>query len=912
MPENMNSKYIVFAIAISFVLSSVPLASATVGTFTPAASVATSGPLITNVIYSEPSNAVAAVEAGSIQAPEVTFTATDYLSIMSTCSSCLGGYTAQYSFYGVALNALKYPMSSVNFRRAIEFLTDFGAFQLAIGSQGTADPTPLPCSNYGSACNPMCTVSNPTCYQTATEAIGEHDAGLELLQAGLTCTSCAGNVFTSSTSWFYPAGMGGGALSLNFYYRNDANAHFRDIFAQAIIGEANTIGLALNGKGSSSSTVTSNCFDPLAEEVTSTPTGAPNLYNYPNAVINNTQIAATSCDLTTYGWIGGPAFMGNMQDYNGQYAGSYDQSNYMDYYVGPCGTPTQTPGCVGSVAAVSTPADPVAGTPSFLHKGIYNLDYTTQQIFLAQNITSALEWAQNAALAFSLQLPEEAGYFLNAHYADNANGWTGFAQVANYGPNEMSGLYYTLLNVHQCGSSTCTLGATNGGTLGGTFKFGLSGDIIPGSLNPAYYPNWVFSADVIGEVYDSPLATPPAQENVVNAYMNWMTSSNQISSFASAVTGTGASWYYFQQPCNANPAKVPLCAGKAFSKPGPLQKGAGLTALQRTITNGQIITLTFLKNVYFTDGVQVTAKDYVFSLDYLNIAGSPNYPDSASPFSGTMPGSTGLIAAHYVNAYTLQLYVGSQSFWNLGNIVGWYTMPSTLWAYVNTDHASTLALGTVDPSQPFSSLTTYQTSGAVASPLLGSAHDWMYYLPNMMVGSGPFYLSTWSTNVGTGEITANPSYFNPNWQAMAAVNTVSGEYSVSTPLTLEIYNPTGTPITCGPSTPTAISPGTTGMCQLMGNMGHVTWAAVGAKVTVTNAAGTVVRTAKLTKDTTSGLYTFNIPLGLAKKTGASCTTPSLTCYALTSGTAYKVVLSTTYTFHGQARTWYQVFAFTAS
>jgi len=73
---------------------------------------------------------------------------------------------------------------------------------------------------------------------------------------------------------------------------------------------------------------------------------------------------------------------------------------------------------------------------------------------------------------------------------------------------------------------------------------------------------------------------------------------------------------------------------------------------------------------------------------------------------------------------------------------------------------------------------------------------------------------------------------------------------------------------------------------------------------------TLERNLKLTKNVLTGQYSFTLPASyqFARLNGAACTLPSATCYKMPGGTYY-AVLQTTYSFHGQVRTWYQIFGF---
>jgi hypothetical protein len=232
-------------------------------------------------------------------------------------------------------------------------------------------------------------------------------------------------------------------------------------------------------------------------------------------------------------------------------------------------------------------------------------------------------------------------------------------------------------------------------------------------------------------------------------------------------------------------------------------------------------------------------------------------------------------------------------------------LPSHVFKYFNADHLSTGALGTLDTSLPYGlTATAFVIQGAPHPP----ASSWMWYLPNIEIGSGPYYLSQWNGAAGTGVEMANPFYFNPNWQAEANYTVLSPSYgyTITRPLFIDVYNPTFSPVNCGPMQPAPIAPGQSGLCQ-------ITNAQTGAnKVKVYSADGlNLEKSLRLTKNPNTGAYSFTLPpsTGLTSLSGAPCPPPSVGCSKMPEG-HYYAVLQTTYAFHGQSRTWYQVFGLT--
>ncbi|QQG49491.1 MAG: hypothetical protein HY247_04115 [archaeon] len=801
------------------------MATATEGVYFNGAQTQTHGPLVDKVIisvYTTEGGMQGAVAAGTIQAPEWTFSTGAYTSLGSN-PDVIENSTVSYSWFGIAFNTLKFPGSNVHYRRAIQDLQDYSYIQATIlnGVEGTASPDVLPCAAYGAACQPM-DGSNSS---VRSYSLNLTAAASELLQAGLFCDGCTASTANSSTLWFKDAGHTL-PFSPDLWRRT---THHRNPWGARTSFEASQIGLSFNNHLVGGGGAQANCFLPNAAEVTT-----PGSYNSGTGgnnpqVTNGTAITADHCDMLTFGFISGPAFNGNLQEYNSQFSGI--PTNTMNY---------------DDQSSTVTNATHV------------NINVATNKVLLAPDAATANRWAKNFAIGYSQQLPTVMGYFENELFADNSNGWTGYANLATQSPNDLTGLFYTLLNVHKCGSSTCDLDTSypftaNAGVVGGTFKLALQQVSDQDGLFPLYNTNWVWQADVYGSIYDTALATPPSQTNVVNAFMDYMTTSHSIVGFSGMTPGGKAEFNYQQL------------------------KGAGQHTAQN-IVSGQKITLNFANNITFYDQIPFTATDYQFSLDFTNVAASPNYPDSASPFSGIAGGSAGLIASVVTSKYSIDIYLNSSSFWNLPNVLV-PVFPQHMWKYFNTDHVSTL-LSTVDTTKSFFFVNAYSTQNAPKAP------KWIFFLNNLEVGSGPFWLKSWDTPTGTGEIDRNPYYFRTAWDSNVSANSVAvgTPFLFSTALYMPIFNPTASAY-CG------VASGATGTCQVKGTNPGQSWASLGKAVGVYTAAGALVKKYNLAKNTGTGIYSASIPTAL-----------------LAPGN-YKIVVSTTYTFQGLKRTWYQASGF---
>jgi hypothetical protein len=896
-----------------------PYSTAATGSYLLPANVRMSGPLVSRVVFTvctSDTTCSGELLGGGVQAAEWTFSIGAWTSLCpppigsgNSPTIICGSGGLSYLNAQLMFNYVKFPGSDVHFRRAMQFLQDYPYIQSTVlqSSFGQATNTPVPCFAYASACNPS---PMNVHYGTSTnlEAAGE-----ELEQvAGLFCdnmgTPCSG-AYSHASEWCLGApgngdgkcdSQGASAFEPNLFYRD---TYYRSQWAAAVLGWASEIGLTIDGRFSSYGG--EHCFYPNLAEIE-----APGVYNPSTGynsvpVINSTAVALDECDMYTLLWLdSGPSLVYLMNSYNSQYYGS--NGNPANIYDDP---------------SLVTPADSVAGYPtSTPHTTLNNLDYDTNQVAYATDLPVANAAAKSFMTAYALQVPSVFGYYVgSALFADNANAWTGFALEPIYGPNQEAGLYYSLLNAHQCGASSCEIGAPNGGTLGGTFGLALQ-DLTPQvGLNPLYWNTSATQQDVRETIYDTPLIVPPTDLGDLPT-VDYMTSSHTSTDLpGQTVLGTGSSWFYYQQPCaSPNPAstyqvRLSLCDGHSApgQHPGALERGIGLSQGDRTITDGRMVSMTFRSGLYFSDGVQVHADDYMFSLYLWDVGESPGLPDvwTDATFGGALIGSNGLIAAHMVNSQgkpcsvncpTIELFMGSQSIWTLG-LLNVPVLPEHVWKYFSPDHFATEG-STVDTMVPYGmGATAYTTMGSPSPPL----NSWIWYLPNLEIGSGPFVLNSWNTASGTGEIDANPSYFNPNWQAEANATQVTLPYIISTQLIISVYNPNSFQLDCGPAAPGPILPGTTGICQIVN-------AAPGAnRLKVFDGSGTLWRSLPIVKNPLTGIYTAMVPAGLARLNGRPCSAVSAACYSMPSGDYY-AVLQTTYSFHGQLRTWYQVFGFSVS
>ena len=458
----------------------------------------------------------------------------------------------------------------------------------------------------------------------------------------------------------------------------------------------------------------------------------------------------------------------------------------------------------------------LAGITNFGNFFNESMDYWTDILYwAAANTSIAQEAASQVQQIFYQQLPYIIWFYETDLYAVQSKGWYGYANLPTTGPAETTGLYYTLLNIHP----------SNG--TGGTFTEALHS--APTSLDPLYVTNWVWQVDVWQEVYDSPLASPPTGVTS-GALMPWM-ATYTVQNDVTAPIGSGPGWW---NPFNAS-----------------------------KIVNGQIITFYFFKNITWQDGVPLTAYDYNFSLYYWNLQGLTG---AATPDSYASTPPYGLLATYIPpnDPYEIQMYVNSTNLWNI------YTLdvpvlPEHIFQYFNPSAVatSTSAMDTTLPLSQIPGLSSYLNSPNETLP------EWMYWLPNLEVGTGPFVFQSWNKVTNTQVLTRNVNYYRSAWWAWMSTVTQGSSYNYKVNVEEEIYNPTS-------SSFEGVAPGSTGYIPITNATGVVQVEAPG---------GVVVASYPLTS-LGNGSYVASIPTS-----------------SLSPGT-YELVANLTYTSFGLNRVWY--------
>jgi len=869
----MKSKYVVLAITLLLTLSSTAsVVNATKGTILFVSAVDTHGPRISAINFqvdTSDSALKSALGSGGIQVAEWSFLAGSYTSLASN-PNVAEGSTLGYTFDGIEFNTVQPIISSVHFREAIQYLTNYGSIQSVSlsGIAGSAAPYLLPCDLYG--------VAPASCKQTglALESYNIKNAAIQLSESGLyakyagAAISTAGitalaNSKLSGITWFTNAGLTKAFFPL-FYYRSDDP--LRTSVATLLNTAAKMVGLNFNIKGITDHEADGDVYGASEADVTTNggycASGPNKGYNdCPAAVLNTSPsaLAADDWDMYTFGWVASVNFV--FQGFFEWTSAEIDNTNFGGFI---------------------NPA----------------MDYAANTVLYSPTLSGSAAAAQTVDKLFAQYLPGVMSFYESYLYADYVNGWTGYAGEPTTGPNTGGGAFYTFLNVHK----------TTG--IGGTITYGLHSSADIGSLNPIAYPNWVWQADLYGQIYDTPVNTPPTAFTTPNDFISWMLSANTATSGAPAgskeycgvsttvgcIPGVQVASYNGLTPSGAF---VFQCLPADVTHTPPFCSTTSGTGLQANIVHGQAITLTFDQNITFTDHVPLTAYDYNYSLYALNVAISPSLPTAFSPAIGDSTGPFGLWATTVQNGgYSITMYVNSTSIWNFDDLLV-PVLPQHMFQYLNINVADAVEAN-IDFSHPYAT-----ACATVAGCPSGTAPSSILYLPNLNLASGPFWLKTIAESTGTGTLEANMNYMRSSWYDNLANEkvTTTGTISFTSSPTEYVYNA---------GTVAGFSPG----CSTHSDC-YVTL--TNAQLTASNGGtpSTMSCSAWAQKFSSPLLPVLNIYTGKATGSKISLTatcsgnghiTVSITPsnHGMTAG-IYEVGIMGTYTFLGQARTWYQYY-----
>jgi len=854
----------------------------------------THGPLVKEVSFSYVASDASLktdLLAGSIQGPEWTFTVTSYAALTacpttgSATTKACSGSTATYEFDGISFNTIKPYINNVHFRQAIAYLTNYGYISgtvLTSGQAGTAAINVLPCAQNPGAC-----YGGPNPYILN----GQKNAYNDLVAAGLhpECGSSGTNCLThlkSITDWYAGPGdkavfSGGKAVTCTatstlsacafnplFYYRSDDP--LRSEVATNLCSAAKAIGLKMKCTGITGSDAGGDVYGASASAVV-TPgtyvaaTGMNKAPVYNKIVVNGstTKAPTDAWDMYTFGWIVSAYYTWPYFFFNTAFATSDDfvemNNATMNFYTNglmyatQIGTPCTT--YWGSTCAVTGNVKPESASLAALDSSCSTHGPDTCGAAVDASIVGYI---------VQQQLPYITSFYENQLWGVYANGWAGYANLPSTGPDTGVGLYYNLLNVAptSCSTYPCS----------GNYKIGLHEVADVGGMTPIYNTEWVWQADIWGEIYDSPLATSPTAVTSPNVFVNYM-----VTSLPTTTSYTG----------------TPAGIGVTFT-----------SGASHKITSGELISFTFRNNITWSDNVPLTGADFQASLNYWDLTGC--YPSCTSPaitpLAYSLSGAPGIIATQYVSSTnTVNVWLGSYSVWNLDS-VDVPVLPMHIFSHFNVAKAAT-GTSAIDLTKPvtYSVGSSSPVACGCVMALNSATKAWMDYLPNLEVGSGPYYLYTYvEPPYGSGVMYANPTYQRTPWEFIAALPTNSYlTTAINIPISTvvsEFVRTTNTGNSLATKYVDVCAAKTTGAYAQ--SAATFTYTIYSQGVSGIGSAGsTQVATGTMTC-TTGGTWS-------AATTPSGWTTPG------TAG-AYEVQITGTYTFQGLPRTWISFTGFTLS
>jgi len=752
------------------------------------------------------------LETTSCQAVEWTIQASTFSSLACKSSSCslVTGRTPSYTVDGLFFNTLRPYVNNVWFRRAMQAMTDYPSILAnACSTSGcSANPWILPYNLYPGACyQPTVAFSLLTAANDllasglAVEVSGTYYWNVCTTAWGATYAGCTPHPFTfTATSqfsgiqgWFihsdletnstdYPYTGGETVVTtgcnvdfnsvapgtqcqvgnnINLYWRNDDP--IRSTVETVYFAQFTTLNFMINVPGitdeeaggdiygaSASGLKFGGSFNPTctftdgygAETGCNTaPAWIPSGVNGTSADWGGTK-PADSWDMYTFGWVLSASPLAQGEFFNSIWEGS---ANFMYYNM-----------------TMDHDSD------SMMYANNLNTYITTADCNKSPGATGSCSVDASAvriAKDFAQSLPYVVNLWENELWACNVWEWTGCVNEPGFGPGTSIGIYYTLLNSYDM--------ASNG--WGGNFQYVLHGGA--SSLNPIYFNNWVWQADLWSEFYDGPLATAPTSTLIpmvctpsatggTTTYINWMTTKSGCYTYTGKVGSGSGTWSYFQ-------------GYKSGAK----------------IVGGEEISYTFRSNMTFTDNVPFTLQDMNFSLYAWDIACNPNTPDLFTPDYGALCGPSGIVADQMIpgtggSPGTINIYINSSSVWNEGYTdVG--VLPWHIWQYIKLDPADEYGVGAVDLTQSYAKDMKTCTWASGSTCAKGTAPAWLLKLPNLEVGTGPFYLGKISGMGGdseAGTLFAFGGYQRTYWLANATSTvltstkvTVTGSYAPGCP-----------------------------------------------------------------------------------------------------------------------------------
>jgi len=769
-----------------------------------------------------------ALLGGSIQAAEWTFTVSSYNSISSSATITKGD-TIGYTTDGMGFNTLRPYINSVQFRTAIEYLTNYVFLQSSVlqGLGGSASPYMLPCTLFPGAC----WSGAPTyAYSLANAANSLLASGLvvRLIDGTFHCT-VKNNLGTSGCTPGFT--ISSSSASPDYYgkivgwYRHENPSILTYSGTGLGIHYTETYLAKTNGKDCSTNIATwtgttpgSAClFTPLFYYRADDPlrTGAALQLNSAAGSIGFTfNIVGISSGAggKVYGPAVGSVIAGGLYTPSCSFTSNGKGAAPSGAHETGCNTPAKfdsttvnsttpatvsnnwdmyTYGWILSAAYIFNGeffnSQFLGTSTNFVGFANQQMDHDSDALLYAPSVGALGAYcpsattcnANTAAKATAIDalkmLPYLPSFYTSTLWAVNNKYWEGFSNIGSTGPSTGTGIFYTALNACPDNSEGCSTGITPPSSqcahgLGTCeLNYALHSVADFSGMNPLYNTNWVWQADIWSSIYDSPLGAAPVNSKVANVFMDWMTTSWTASHF------TGAT------PVGGTDFQVQATPGTATHNPT-------LAHTSQPITNGEKITFNFRQNMTWSDGFPVTAADYNYSLYVEDEAGSPTLPDTVTPFAYSMYGPAGLIA-DTCTTYSCTMYLGSYNVWNVG-LLNDLVLPQHILNYFNPDLLSTGSAAVDITTTYLNAISTCPNAGTAsgtlpqtcwnqdalpghANPGTAAATAWLRAEPNMEVGNSAFWLQTYNGVTGAGELIANGYYYRAAWWVNATSNSVS-------------------------------------------------------------------------------------------------------------------------------------------
>jgi hypothetical protein len=827
----MISRCAVLAIAFLLVFSASPLAVAASPSvvITNPKQIDLRGPRVDVINFEYYDDTTAAIAAHSIMGNELTLTVASYNNLASDRALTVGS-TVRSDNVGLQFNMLRPVTNNTHFRRAIYFLQNFSYYQNTLLSHiaGTATPTVFPCVLYLAACKggphktPAEKLYGGMNLQRAIDELKltESDPNpLDRLYEGNTTDifcDTSGGATCSNLTW-HSGSLNGPIWSPRWMGRTDLSRHG---IAAYIISQAAKIGLDLS---------TNYCEDSVGCRL------SPALRSS-TAVIRDGKYDPRT------GYNSPPVYnLTRAYACNDLSLETADCWDIYSYWIG-C--------CLASSQYYAESFNSAYGSAAVNVALFYNktVDHDTNAMIYAKTISGLNVATSKVSFEFMQNLPWQNVYLMNDLWAVLSNSWAGYVGVPTQTPTSQAGLYFSMLNVHQrCFPSSCLSG--------GTVNFGLAGLIYaPGGLTPLEPFDGISGSDITQLIYESPTITGPSQFTSPSTYTQWMTRAFKVASFSTpkgrGLVGGNGIWL-----------------AKAMSQ-----------STSQVIKDGQVITIDFLPNIYFSDHVQMTAYDYNFSLYVSDIVNNPFDKPLANVNSWMIAAWTqGLIATYInpANPLEIKLYMNSSTVWNLGSTV-WDpvivpVVPMHIFKFF--DMFNSYAFFHFDTSFNYNG--TIQEANGCESCInqkAGPPPAWLIHLANLEVGTGPFLLRSWDGVGQRGQLLRNPTYYRAAW----SMNDTNNQVKRGSTFTFKgvVYEWTYDPVACASATDQ--------VCKVPIASG------VTASVLLLNSAGKTLTTYPLTCDS-HGTCSGSIDTISGFRTGDN-----------------ELAFVAQYTYLGLSRTWYQL------